>query len=271
MACIDDGVPASVFCMPVQQRENAALAAIGDRAVAVDIGKETSRARADPPLVARLAAFGDVVDQFVLVFDRPGIGGVARHQETFRAGRRKFKSALDGRKPMTRSKRKIVTHHQALLNARWPWPYQSPIVAWMSAIAATAAVSARRMRGRRNGGHEGQRMELATLLVGKTRLPADQQAELAFLDGAENGQRIVRAARLVAKDQAPARFPNRLSGGPNVHHVTHRRQRQDPALFGRFQRIGFQPARVDLGELGVMGSGPAAARRPPSSTAFWTR
>ena len=76
---VEDRVPAQRALHALEQRADAALAAIGNRRVAVDVERKLFVLGADPPFVARLVAFGEIDGEFVDRFDRPEIGRVARH------------------------------------------------------------------------------------------------------------------------------------------------------------------------------------------------
>ena len=149
----------------------------------------------------------------------------------------------------------------------------------MSAIAATAAVSARRMRGPSEWRvtKKGSAWRLATLLVGKKHLTFRARIssracvpQMAQRDG-QRGLFVAAPPASSQKESGAGPVPNRIyqadRTSPNVTHSVGS-AREDPALFGcRFQRIGFQPLASDLGELRGCdgGSGPGLqARRPPS-------
>src|SRR5690606_33332997 len=83
--------PAEHALHALQQRLDAALAAIGDGAVAVEIKGELLVLRADPPLLFGLVALRQVRDELVHAFDRPGIGGVARHSVSSKLFGRSFR------------------------------------------------------------------------------------------------------------------------------------------------------------------------------------
>ena len=79
VALVEDRIPAERLLHALQQRADAAFAAIGNGRVAVDIEGKLLVLGADPPLLARLVAFGEIGGQLIDRFDRPEIGRVARH------------------------------------------------------------------------------------------------------------------------------------------------------------------------------------------------
>ena len=131
---------------------------------------------------------------------------------------------------------------------------QSPSCAWINASAATAAVSARKMRGpseRRNT--LGKRNIACPLGFVEPSLRSDQQGDAARRRPiGERRDRIGLRRFLVAEDQQPL-------CRPMSERLVERLFRQyfgqpdDAALFGRFLRIGAKPIEIDAARLGAAG------------------
>ena len=128
-----DRLPAEQRLHAFEQRADARSALIGHRGVAVLVEAELLVLRADPPLVARLAARIRDAPRAGRGLDRRRVGGVARHDVSVRRKRRTIVARRRAGKALYR---------------------QSPMKAWTSASAATAAVSARRMRGPSDSGRD---------------------------------------------------------------------------------------------------------------------
>ncbi len=123
----------------------------------------------------------------------------------------------------------------------------------MTASAATAAVSARRMRGPSGiAVTKGKRAQLAPLGLGKAAFRPDQQAELLLRDALQRRQRIVGGGILVAEDQPPIRLPARQQP-VELDRLAHLGNGEDAALLGRLDRIGRDAVGADLGDLRVLG------------------
>ena len=122
----------------------------------------------------------------------------------------------------------------------------------MTASAATAAVSARRMRGPSGiAVTKGKRAQLPPLVVGKAALRPDQQAELLLRDALQRRQRIVGGGILVAEDQPPIRLPARQQP-VELDRVRAPRDGQDAALLGRLDGVGLDAVGADLADLRVL-------------------
>ena len=118
------------------------------------------------------------------------------------------------------------------------------MIAWTTASAATAAVSARRMRGpETDRDDEGLREQQLALLVGKAALGADQQADrqalepAAAVDGRGRRRRLrrqtIRRRRPWASRQPPSSSASAISGA-TVGHGQHF------ALLGGLDDVGAQ-------------------------------
>src|SRR5690606_12666836 len=78
-APVHDRVPAQLLLHAFQNRPDSPLAAIGNGSMAVDIEGEFLVLRPDAPVLERLAARGEIRDEFVDTLDRLRIRRVTRH------------------------------------------------------------------------------------------------------------------------------------------------------------------------------------------------
>ena len=137
-AVIVDRMPAEQAFHRLEQPADAARALVGHRRMVVEVEAEFLVLGADAPLVLRLRARFERLHQLVAGFDRRRVRDVACHSTGFRKGLERER---------TRQIRAVRAWRKPAQCGAGGAFRQSPSAAWTRASAATAAVSARRIRG----------------------------------------------------------------------------------------------------------------------------
>ena len=145
-------------------------------------------------------------------------------------------------------------------------PVQSPSTAWTSASAATAAVSARRIRGPSDSLRVSRlSQQHRALFLGKSAFRPDQDVDPVAAANSPCSACTGFSASAASSQKTSRRCPSRpVEIAIERHRLGDHGKAEDAALLGGLDDIGAHPLAVDPRDLGEAGQDRLQAMRRPS-------